>query len=130
MSTSERMELELSLKETEAQVLAEGREWMRQRLQARLQAQAQAANASFPPSATAGPSAVVVLNDAHHAESCLLGKVPITQTISAYPSFAFPLAQTQSEAHLGMVFKLSAVAWEMARPRDRHPSTSARPSHP
>ena len=33
---------ELSLKETEAQVLAEGREWTRQRLQHRLQAQAQA----------------------------------------------------------------------------------------
>jgi hypothetical protein len=31
---------ELSLKETEAQVLAEGREWTRQRLEQRLQAQA------------------------------------------------------------------------------------------
>jgi len=40
---------ELSLKETEAEVLAEGREWTRQRLQQRLQAQAQAAGALFPP---------------------------------------------------------------------------------
>jgi len=40
---------ELSLKETEAQVLAEGREWMRQRLEQRLQAQARAASAVSPP---------------------------------------------------------------------------------
>lgn len=44
---------ELSLKELEAEVLAEGREWTRQRLQQRLQAQAEEAGAVFPPSATA-----------------------------------------------------------------------------
>jgi len=44
---------ELSLKELEAEVLAEGREWTRQRLQQRLQAQAEEAGAVFPPPATA-----------------------------------------------------------------------------
>jgi hypothetical protein len=43
---------ELSLKELEAEVLAEGREWTRQRLQQRLQAQAEQAGAVFPPPAT------------------------------------------------------------------------------
>ena len=43
---------ELSLKELEAEVLAEGREWTRQRLQQRLQAQAEEAGAVFPPPAT------------------------------------------------------------------------------
>lgn len=42
---------ELSLKELEAEVLAEGREWTRQRLQQRLQAQAEEAGAVFPPPA-------------------------------------------------------------------------------
>jgi hypothetical protein len=41
----------LSLKELEAEVLAEGREWTRQRLQQRLQAQAVEAGAVFPPEA-------------------------------------------------------------------------------
>jgi hypothetical protein len=41
----------LSLKELEAEVLAEGREWTRQRLQQRLQTQAQEAGAVFPPPA-------------------------------------------------------------------------------
>ena len=41
----------LSLKELEAEVLGEGREWTRQRLQQRLQAQAQEAGAVFPPQA-------------------------------------------------------------------------------
>ena len=40
-----------SLKELEAEVLAEGREWTRQRLQQRLQAQAQEAGAVFSPQA-------------------------------------------------------------------------------
>ena len=40
-----------SLKELEAEVLAEGREWTRQRLQQRLQAQAEEAGAVFPPPA-------------------------------------------------------------------------------
>lgn len=43
---------ELSLKETEAQVLVEGREWTRQRLEQRLQAQAGEAGALFPPAPT------------------------------------------------------------------------------
>jgi hypothetical protein len=41
-----------SLKELEAEVLAEGREWTRQRLQQRLQAQAEEAGAVSPPPAT------------------------------------------------------------------------------
>jgi hypothetical protein len=47
----------LSLKELEGEVLAEGREWTRQRLQQRLQAQAEEAGAVFPPQAvpTAAP---------------------------------------------------------------------------
>ena len=43
---------ELSLKELEAEVLAEGREWTRQRLQQRLQTQAEEAGAVFPSPAT------------------------------------------------------------------------------
>ena len=43
---------ELSLKALEAEVLEEGREWTRQRLQQRLQAQAEQAGAVFPPPAT------------------------------------------------------------------------------
>lgn len=46
----------LSLKALEAEVLAEGREWTRQRLQQRLQAQAEEAGAVFPPLATAATS--------------------------------------------------------------------------
>jgi hypothetical protein len=45
-----------SLKALEAEVLAEGREWTRQRLQQRLQAQAEEAGAVFPPPATAATS--------------------------------------------------------------------------
>ena len=44
----------LSLKEVEAQVLAEGREWTRQRLEQRLQEQAREAGALFPPAPAAG----------------------------------------------------------------------------
>lgn len=44
---------EQSLKALEAEFLAEGREWTRQRLQQRLQAQAEQAGAVFPPPATA-----------------------------------------------------------------------------
>jgi hypothetical protein len=47
----------LSLKELEAQVLAEGREWTRQRLEQRLQEQAREAGALFPPAPAAGTSA-------------------------------------------------------------------------
>jgi hypothetical protein len=45
-----------TLKEVEAEVLAEGREWTRQRLQQRLQAQAEEAGAVFPPPATPATS--------------------------------------------------------------------------
>lgn len=45
-----------SLKELEAEVLAEGREWTRQRLQQRLQAQADEAGAVFPPPAAPATS--------------------------------------------------------------------------
>lgn len=41
----------LSLKELEVEVLGEGREWTRQRLQQRLQAQAEEAGAVSPPQA-------------------------------------------------------------------------------
>lgn len=47
---------ELSLKALEAEVLAEGRAWTRQRLQQRLQAQAEEAGAVSPPPATAATS--------------------------------------------------------------------------
>ena len=47
----------LSLKELEAQVLAEGREWTRQRLEQRLQEQAREAGALSPPAPAAGSSA-------------------------------------------------------------------------
>lgn len=47
---------ELSLKALEAEVLAEGQEWMRQRLQQRLQAQAEEAGAVSPPPGTAAAS--------------------------------------------------------------------------
>jgi len=50
---------ELSLKALEAEVLAEGREWTRQRLQQRLQAQAEQAGAVFPPPAASALSADV-----------------------------------------------------------------------
>lgn len=46
----------LSLKALEAAVLVEGQEWMRQRLQQRLQAQAEQAGAVFPPPETAATS--------------------------------------------------------------------------
>jgi hypothetical protein len=52
----EQKQNELSLKALEAEVLEEGREWTRQRLQQRLQAQAEQAGAVFPPPATAATS--------------------------------------------------------------------------
>jgi hypothetical protein len=51
----------LSLKEVEAQVLAEGREWTRQRLEQRLQEQAREAGALSPPAPAAAAPA-----DAQH----------------------------------------------------------------
>jgi len=54
MKSEKRM---LSLKELEAQVLAEGREWTRQRLEQRLQEQAKEAGALSPPAPAAGSSA-------------------------------------------------------------------------
>jgi hypothetical protein len=50
---------EQTLKEVEAEVLAEGREWTRQRLQQRLQAQAEEAGAVFPPPGAPATSADV-----------------------------------------------------------------------
>jgi hypothetical protein len=50
---------EQSLKAMEAEVLAEGREWTRQRLQQRLQAQAEEAGAVFPPAGVPATSADV-----------------------------------------------------------------------
>jgi hypothetical protein len=47
---------EQSLKELEAEVWAEGRDWTRQRLQQRLPAQAEEAGAVFPPAATPAPA--------------------------------------------------------------------------
>jgi hypothetical protein len=44
-----------TLKSIEAEVLNEGREWMRQRLLQRLQAEADAAGALSPPSGNGGP---------------------------------------------------------------------------
>ena len=49
----EQKQNELSLKALEAEVLEEGREWTRQRLQQRLQAQAEQAGAVSPPPTTA-----------------------------------------------------------------------------
>ena len=43
---------ELFLRELEAEVLSEGREWTRQRLQQRLQAQVRQAGGLFPPAST------------------------------------------------------------------------------
>ena len=48
-----------SLKEMEAEVLAEGREWTRQRLQQRLQAQAEEGGRGFSPPVAATTSADV-----------------------------------------------------------------------
>ena len=50
---------ELSLKELEAEGLAEGRAWTRQRLQQRLQTQAEEAGAVFPPPAASATPADV-----------------------------------------------------------------------
>lgn len=47
---------ELSLREMEEEVLAEGREWMRRRLEEKLQAQADRLGRVFPPKPTARPS--------------------------------------------------------------------------
>src|SRR5262249_37082073 len=58
---------------------------------------------------------VILLNDIHYVESCLLGKVPITQPTSAFPSFAFPADKGQSEEYVGEVMKIAAVTWEVAR---------------
>jgi len=55
----------MSLKEAEAQVLAEGQEWMRQRLEQRLQAQVREAGALFPPAPAANSP-----TDAAHGGGC------------------------------------------------------------
>lgn len=46
----------LSLREIEMEVEAEGREWMRRRLEERLQREADRANAVFPPQPKEGSS--------------------------------------------------------------------------
>ena len=55
-----------SLSEMEEEVLAEGQEWMRQRLQEKLQEQANQIGAPFPPrEPSAGPSAQTKTHAAH-----------------------------------------------------------------
>jgi hypothetical protein len=55
-----------SLAEIEAEVMAEGREWTRQRLQARLQQLAEQQGEVFPPKpAAADPSARVPVSSGH-----------------------------------------------------------------
>jgi Tfp pilus assembly protein PilF len=58
---------------------------------------------------------VVVLNDQHYAESCLLGKVPVAQPTSRYPSFAFPASRSESKDYVEGIFKISAVTWLVAK---------------
>ena len=59
-------ETELSLAQIEAEVMAEGREWTRQRLQARLQQLAEAHGEVFPPKpATADSSAQASVSSGH-----------------------------------------------------------------
>jgi len=56
----------LSLAQIEAEVMAEGREWTRKRLQARLQEYADARGEVFPPKpAAADPSAHVSVSSGH-----------------------------------------------------------------
>ena len=45
-----------SLREIELEVLAEGREWMRQRLEEKLQQEAEGDGRVFPPQPTKGPA--------------------------------------------------------------------------
>jgi len=55
-----------SLAQIEAEVMAEGREWTRQRLQARLQQLARTQSEVFPPKpAAAGPSPRVSVSPGH-----------------------------------------------------------------
>lgn len=61
-----------SLKEVEAEVLAEGREWTRQRLQQRLQAQAEESGAVFFPAATPATSAAVAHGGGKSVPECHL----------------------------------------------------------
>lgn len=59
-------ETELSLAQIEAEVMAEGREWTRQRLEARLQQLAAAQGEVFPPKpAAADPSARAAVSSGH-----------------------------------------------------------------
>ena len=58
--------IELSLAQIEAEVMAEGREWTRQRLEARLQQLADTRGEVFPPErAAADPSARVSVSSGH-----------------------------------------------------------------
>ena len=53
---SEHLPRKLSLREIESEVEAEGREWMRRRLEERLQREADRDSAVFPPEPTQGAS--------------------------------------------------------------------------
>jgi hypothetical protein len=72
----EQKQSEQSLKALEAEVLAEGREWTRQRLQQRLQAQAEQAGAVFPPPATAATSSDVAHGGGQNNSGCHLRSRP------------------------------------------------------
>jgi hypothetical protein len=64
-------ELVPSLAEIEAEVMAEGREWTRQRLQTRLQQLADRHGEVFPPKpAAADPSARVSVSSGHRRGRC------------------------------------------------------------
>jgi hypothetical protein len=59
-----------SLVQIEAEVMAEGREWMRQRLETRMQELADQQSEVFPPkSAAAGPSARLLVRVKHRRGS-------------------------------------------------------------
>ena len=69
---------------------------------------------------------VIVLNDRHYAESCLLGQIPVTKPTSPYPSFAFPADEAKSEDYLAEVFKISAITWHSAKMlKDKNPDFAA-----
>ena len=54
------------LRDMEVEVEAEGREWMRQRLEQKLQAQVESHGAVFPPERTQGPSSKAGRDAAAH----------------------------------------------------------------
>lgn len=62
----EELPIEPTLAQMEEEVLAEGREWMRQRLQQKLQEQADRISQSFPPSG--GAAGAAAKKKAHPAQ--------------------------------------------------------------